>query len=168
MTIQELAPFLQMVSADILTLAILTFILTNVLKKFIPDNFQNKVGLIPFILGILLAGIYSLIAYKEFDIFAILKKGVAVGGVATFIYAFIKQILKKDNLEKTITNILYGIVDSTSLKGAVKEILNNYSTDNTEFDNVDIISKIIEKSGKFSLSEAKTISEIIINALNTK
>ncbi len=168
MTIQELAPFLQSVSADILTLAFLTFIITNVIKKFIPDKLENKVGLIPFVLGIIFAGIYSLIVYKSFDLFSVFKKGVAVGGVATFIYAFIKQLLKKDNLEKNITNILYGIIDSGSLKTAVKQIIKNYSSDNTDLDNSDIISSVIQESTNFSKEECNTISDIIINALNNK
>ncbi len=168
MSIQELAPFLQMLSADILTLAILTFILTNVIKKFIPENFKNKVGLLPFVLGILLSGIYSLIAYKGIDILSILKKGVQVGGVATFIYAFIKQLLKKDTLENTITKILNGILDGTTLKTAVKQILDGYSLDGEDSKNAELISEVIKNSTAFSNEECKTISEIIINALNSK
>ena len=168
MTIQELAPFLQMVSADILTLAIITFLLTNIIKKFIPEKLKSKIGLLPFFLGILLSGIYSLIAYKGIDVLSMLKKGVQVGGVATFIYAFIKQLLKKDTLENTLTKILNGILDSSTLKTAVKKILESYSLENEDGKNTEIISEVIKSSTDFSLEECKTISEIILNALNSK
>lgn len=168
MTIQELAPFLQMLSADILTLAIITFLLTNIIKKFIPEKLKSKIGLLPFFLGILLSGIYSLIAYKGIDVLSMIKKGVQVGGVATFIYAFIKQLLKKDTLENTLTKILNGILDSSTLKTAVKKILEGYSIENEDEKNTEIISEVIKSSTAFSSEECKTISEIIINSLNNK
>ena len=168
MTIQELAPFLQMVSVDILALAFITFILTNIIKKFIPETLKHKVAIIPFILGIIVSAIFSLVADKGFDVFSIIKKGVQVGGVSTFIYAFIKQLLKKDTLEKHITNILSGILQGNTLKTAVKEILANYSKDNDFTLNTDIICKVIEDSTNYSKDACKTNSEIIINALNDK
>ena len=168
MTIQELAPFLQMVSADILTLAFITFFLTNLIKKYIPEKFKNKVGLIPFVLGIIISAIYSLIAYKGIDLLSLIKKGVQVGGVATFIYAFIKQLLKKDTLEKTLTNVLTGILQGNSLKTAVKEIIEGYSQENSFNVNADIISEVIKNNTEYPPETCKTISELIINALNVK
>lgn len=168
MTIQELAPFLQMVSADILTLAFITFILTNIIKKYVPEKFKDKIGLLPFILGIIISAIYSLIAYKGIDVLSLIKKGVQVGGVSTFIYAFIKQLLKKDSLENHITSILNGILSGNNLKTAVKEILEGYSKDNDFTVNTDIISKVIENCTEYSKDACKTISEIITNALNDK
>ncbi len=168
MTIQELAPFLQMVSADILTLSIITYILTNIIKKYIPDKYQSKVGLIPFILGLIISAIYSLIAYKGIDLLSLIKKGVQVGGVATFIYAFIKQLLKKDNLEKHVTNVLNGILQGNTLKTAVKEILEGYSLENDSSKNADIIYEVIKNSTEYSNDICKTISEIILNAIQEK
>jgi DNA gyrase inhibitor GyrI len=97
-----------------------------------------------------------------------IKKGVQVGGVATFIYAFIKQLLKKDTLENTLTKILNGILDSSTLKTAVKKILEGYSLENEDEKNTEIISEVIKSSTAFSSEECKTMSEIIINSLNSK
>lgn len=168
MTIQELAPFLQMVSADILTLAFITFFLTNIIKKFIPEKFKSKVGLIPFILGLIISAIYSLIAYKGIDLLSLIKKGVQVGGVATFIYAFIKQLLKKDTLEKNVTNVLNGILQGNNLKTAVKQILEGYSSENNSSINADIILEVIKSNTEYSTDTCKTISEIILKVLQEK
>lgn len=168
MTIQELTPFLQKVSADILVLALITYFITNIIKHYIPEKYKNKVGLVPFVLGILLSGIYSLIAFKGIDCFTIIKKGIQTGGIATFIYAFIKQLLKKDNLEKTLTDILRGIIDSTTLKSTVAKIVKDYNTESSLEEKSNEICKVITESTNFSEEECKTISEIIVNALNTK
>lgn len=168
MNIQELAPFLQMVSVDVLALAFITFILTNIIKKFIPETLKHKIAIIPFVLGIIVSAIFSLIVDKNFDFLFIIKKGVQVGGVSTFIYAFIKQLLKKDTLEKHITKILNGILQGNTLKTAVKAILDSCSKDNEFTLNTDIVSKVIKENTNYSEDACKTISEIIINALNDK
>ncbi len=168
MTIQELTPFLQKVSADILVLALITYFITNIIKHYIPEKYKNKIGLVPFVLGILFSGIYSLIAYKGIDCLTIIKKGIQTGGIATFIYAFIKQLLKKDNLEKTLTDILRGIIDSANLKTTVNKIVEDYNSENSMEENSNVISEIITNNTNFTVDECKTISEIIVNALNTK
>ena len=168
MTIQELTPFLQKLSAEVLVLALITYIITNIIKRYIPEKYKNKVCLVPFVLGILFSGIYSIIANEKFVFLTIINKGIQTGGIATFIYAFLKQILKKDNLEKSLTDILRGIIDGSSLKSTVNKIIKNYSSQNTVEEKSSNISKILIENTNFSEEESKSISEIIINALNIK
>ncbi len=168
MSIQELTPFLQKVSADILVLALITYFITNIIKHYIPEKYKNKIGLVPFVLGILFSGIYSLIAFKGIDVLTVIKKGIQTGGIATFIYAFLKQLLKKDNLEKTLTDILRGIIDSSVLKTTVNQIVKDYSTESSIEESSLKISSVIKDNTNFTVEECKTISEIIINALHSK
>jgi hypothetical protein len=168
MSIQELMPILQQVSADIIIFSILTFIITNLIKKKIPDKYSNTISILPFFIGIIFSLISTLLYKTKIDLMTILMKGVQIGGVATFIYAFIKQLLKEKGLEKNIGNILKGLLDSQTIKGAVKKITSLYEKDTSDEENVLLISKIISENTSFSENECKTISEIVLNAIKGK
>ncbi|MBO5926616.1 MAG: hypothetical protein J6Q38_03555 [Clostridia bacterium] len=168
MTIQELMPFLQKVSVDVIVFALITFIITNVIKKYIPEKYSKLISILPFLLGILFSTIYLLIVNKSLDFLVIIEKGIQTGGFATFIYAFLKQLLKTESLKTTISNVLKGILDGTTIKTAVEKILESYSEDNSLEDNAEVISKIIIENTQFSVEESQAISKIIVNALKTK
>ena len=168
MSIQELLPIMQKVSADILILSILVFILTNVIKKYVPEKYSNTICILPFLLGIVLVSIYSIIFLKIYNVVELLKKGVQVGGLATFIYAFIKQLLKEKVVEKNISDILKGILDAKTIKKTVKEIVNKYSSTISVDESSKKVYDVLLKNTQLCEKECLVISEIIMTALLTK
>ncbi len=168
MSIQELLPILQKVSADILIFSIIVFILTNLLKKRIPEKYSHTVSILPFILGITLISIYSLCVLKIYNLVEILKKGVQVGGLATFIYAFIKQLLKEKVVEKNISDILKGILDAKTIKKTVKEIVNGFSLSVNVEESSKRIYDVLLKNTTLGEKECLVIKELIMTALLTK
>ncbi len=151
-----------------IVVAFIVYILTNILKKVLPENKKLKTVIIPFILGVILYSVYGLIFIKGISFVALLQGGVEVGGVATLIYAIISQTLKSGSIEKTITKILKGVLTNSPIKNIVADIIDGYSEDNTHEQNANSILMLLVSNTSLTEEECKTITDIIMKAFLNK
>lgn len=143
-TIQTIATFLERYGIEVLLIGILVFIITFFLKKIIPESLKNFVGLIPFILGVILYALYSLIFLHEFVFYLILNKGIQSGAIATIIHAFSKQVVTSNgNLKKSVSELLSGILSSKSITEILNAINKQTQSTLTEEEKTKEIEKII-------------------------
>ncbi|MBQ9782490.1 MAG: hypothetical protein IJW26_04855, partial [Clostridia bacterium] len=106
---------LSVMGLDVPLIALIIYILTNIIKKFVPSNHANIIVLMPFIFGIISYFLYSKFLINSFTVDDLFNKGLRIGGIATLYYAIIKQLFSsKANLSKIISNILKGIVSPNS------------------------------------------------------
>ena len=84
--IQIIISFLQKYSIDVLILSAIITLITNVIKRILPENLSNFKGYIPFVLGIIFYFIYSFFIIGNISVFNVVCRGVQSGGVATLIY----------------------------------------------------------------------------------
>ena len=159
-----------LLNSDIQTvaLAFIVYILTNVLKKVLPENKKLKTVIIPFILGIILHSIFGLIFLKERSFISLLQGGVEVGGVATLIYAILTQTIKSGGIEKTLTKILKGVLTNSPVKNIVADIIDGYSEENTHEENAKSITMLLVSNTSLTEEECKAITDIIMKAFLNK
>ena len=148
----------------IIALSLLVFVITDIIKKILPANSNLKTAIIPFLLGIIIYSIFSMLVYKDKDIFVLVKQGISVGGVATLIYATTSQIVKDGGIKKALTQILKGILTNSSLKSIVADIIEGYSEENTHEENYELVYLLLTSNTSLSEEECKTITEIIMKA----
>lgn len=166
MEIKDILPILKNFNAELLILAFITFLLTQIIKKFIPEKHRNLTSIIPFLLATLLYFAFGYFYKGITDIVALITGGVQSGGLATFFYAIIKQLSKNKDLKSVISDILKGILTYGSTKAVANDIVKNYSTSNTMEENKKIISSTIASSTSISQAECDAITSIIIKAMN--
>ena len=77
-------------------------------------------------------------------------------------------MLKGNNLEKSISTLLEGIISSSSLKSVSQSIIQNFSQSKSNDENAKAISNLIAESTSISESECKAITGIILKTLNKK
>ncbi len=152
----------------IIGLAFIVFVLTNIIKKILPETTRLKTGLIPFMLGILLYSIIGIIFFKQQSFVKIIEQGVSVGGVSTLIYAIGNQIANGGGIKKTLTKILKGVLSNSSLKSIVADIIDGYSEENSHEENYKVILMLLSSNTSMSEEECKTITEIIMKAFSQK
>ena len=117
---------------DISLLALLTTLLTQLIKKTIFKRAQKKiVTFLPFILGILFYAVYAGVRNLSFcyllnEYVSILEHGISVGAIATLYYIMYEQFVRvKSNLsetEKVISTLIDGFVPTEATEKAAKEI----------------------------------------------
>ncbi len=164
----ELLSLIQNCNVILFLNAFVVFLITNLIKPIIPTSLKKKICLLPFLIGIALSFIYFYFAKKSQNFEEILEKGIQLGGIATLIYAIIKQMLKGNNLEKSISTLLEGIISSSSLKSVSQSIIQNFSQSKSNDENAKAISNLIAESTSISESECKAITGIILKTLNKK
>ena len=159
-----------LLNKDIITivLAFIVFILTNVIKKVLPENKALKTVIIPFILGVIIYAIFGIIFIKQSTALSLLQGGVEVGGVATLIYAVVAQTLKSGSIEKTLTKILKGVLTNSPIQNIVSNIIDGYSENNTHEENANSILMLLISNTSLSEDECKAITDIIMKAFLTK
>ncbi len=100
MSVIELYGVLHRYGVDVLLLALGVTVLTSILKKTVMKSVNRKVFVfLPFGLGILLYGIYSLLGKGELSftaegLSAILEGGLSAGCAATLYYVVYEQFLR--------------------------------------------------------------------------
>ncbi len=168
MSAQEILQILQNFNVETLILAGVTYLLTSVIKKIIPYKNKKVVHIIPFVIGIVLYFCYAFFLLNLKDYIFIIKKGVTVGGLATFLYAIIKQLSKSGTLKTTVADILKGILKSSSVNTVASQIISNYSSKNSNQQNYDAVSSIIAKNTSISQNECSVITDIILKEMDGK
>ncbi len=156
---------LSVMGLDIPLIALIVFILTNILKKFVPTTHNNLIVLMPFVLGIIFYFLYTKIILLSFSLDDLFSKGLRVGGIATLYYAIIKQLFSgKANISKIISNILKGIISPTTIEKTTKNILKelNFGQDNEVSSQA--VYNIIAGNASISEDECNALTSIIIKA----
>ena len=164
----EILALIKSLNLNLFLNAFVVFLLTNLIKPIIPKSLKKKICLLPFIIGILLSFVYSYFIKKEQNLMFVLENGIGLGGLATLIYAIIKQMLKGDNLQKNISTILEGIMSSSTLKNVSQSIVKNYSQSKSNEENLQTVSQLIAENTSISESECKAVSGIILKILAKK
>ena len=156
---------LSVMGLDVPLIALLIYILTNILKKFVPSNHNNVIVLMPFALGVISYFFYSKFLICSFSFDDLFNKGLRIGGIATLYYAIVKQLFSsKANVSKIIGNILKGIVSPNSIEKTTKNILKelNFGQDNELSSQA--IYNIIAGNASISEAECNALTSIVIKA----
>ena len=173
MTENEIISILSKFSVELILLAVLTVVFTSIIKKALPATMKNFIHLIPFILGILIYACYSFLVLKELSVTNIIKSGTQVGGIAILIYAFIKQLSRKNsNAKNAITDILTGFINETDLSGAVNRIIKEYneskaSTTKNSTTTLKNVTKIIAETSSVNETDSATLGSLVVKTLDT-
>lgn len=164
----ELLSLIQNCNVILFLNAFVVFLITNLLKPMIPKSLKKKICLLPFVIGVLLSFVYFYFIIKTKNFEKILESGVQLGGIATLIYAIIKQMLKGNNLEKSISNLLEGIINSSALKNVSQNIIQSFSQSKSMEENSKAIFSLIAESTSISENECIAITNIILKTLTKK
>ena len=161
---------------DISLLALLTAIVTQIVKKTVFRRAQKKlVTFLPFILGTLFYAIYAAVRslsllYLLDEYVTILEHGISVGAVATLYYIMYEQFVRvKSNLsetEKVISTLIEGYVPSDSVEKAAKavaEAIGRDVTGNGATRAQEILSEY--SGGEISERDLQLLSKLIIETL---
>ncbi len=167
MSTEEILQVLQKFNIETLTLALITYLITCVVKKIVPYNAKKIITILPFVIGVLLFFTYAYFLLKCTDYLYVLKKGLQIGGIATFYYAITKQLSKDGNLKSTISDILKGILKTKPLGTVASKIINSYSTSNSDEQNMQKIAEIIAQNTSISQSECQSITGIILKEITS-
>ena len=150
---------------DLYLIAFIIFILTNIIKKFIPTKSNNVIVLIPFMLGVSFYVIAYYFLLNTCTLQESIKTGLRVGGVSTLYYAIIKQLSSKNsNLSKNISNILKGIVSPATIKKTTETILKQLNLGDDPSKASEAIYNIIANSSSVTENECNALTSIVINA----
>ena len=167
MSESEIISLISKFNVETIILAILVSVFTSIIKKYIPTSLKNLIPLLPFALGVVTFAIYSFLVLKQVDLISFATNGIQTGGVATLIYALIKQISRKSsNSKNAVTDILTGFVDQITLPGTVNRILKEYSLNNGA-NMQKTITKIIAENSNVSESESITLANLVVKTLDT-
>ncbi len=164
-TITNFFGHLSVMGLDIPFIALIVYILTNILKKFVPSSRSNVIILIPFVLGVVFYFLYGKFIVCTFSFDDLLNKGLKIGGIATLYYAIVKQLFSgKANVSKIISNILKGIVSPTTIEKTTKSILKELNLGQDSQISTDAIYNIIAGNASISESECNALTSIVIKA----
>lgn len=118
---------------DVVVLAIATSFLTQILKSTLLKNAPNKLyTVLPFIIGVALYVLYSLISRVSFSyVFSnfgmVFEQGIKTGGVATVVYIVYEQFIRGKTSfalsENALAALIAGFVAEGKEKAAAAEIL---------------------------------------------
>lgn len=158
----EFALILQKFNAEILLIGLAVSLITQFIKRYIPEKFKDLVKIFPFLIGLILSVVYALIV-KRMDLAFIFSCGIQSGAVATIYYALSKQLSKKDATVCVITSILKGLISAEDIKGVAKEIAEILSE--SHGDVKEVISKLICANSLLDSEEGDMVAQIIIKSV---
>ena len=117
---------------DVSLLALLTTILTQVIKKTILKRAQKKIiTFLPFMIGTAFYAVYAVVRNLSFcylldEYVNVIEHGISVGAIATLYYVLYEQFVRvKNNLSETesvIATLIEGYVPTDSVEKAAKEV----------------------------------------------
>ena len=117
---------------DVVTLALLTTVTTQLIKKTLFRHAQKKlVTFLPFILGALYYAVYACIrnlsiGYLLEEYVSIMEHGLSVGAVSTLYYVLYEQFVRQKSglsaTEKVISTLIEAYIPSDNLEAAAKAV----------------------------------------------
>ncbi len=160
---------------DVALLAVVTAVITQVLKNTLLKNVQKKlITFLPFVLGTVLFAVYAairnlsiLFVFEEYVY--VLEHGISVGAAATLFYVLYEQFVRKDcdytAAEGVVAELIEGYVPDEELGEAAKavaealaqdvtgngadcaaEILFGYAGDGTTESEIKLLSRLIAQT----------------------
>lgn len=161
---------------DVILLAGLTAILTQLFKKTLFCRAQKKiVTFLPFILGTVLYAVYIGINSNDFDYVlqeytSILEHGISVGAAATLFYVMYEQFVRKNTEFSTTEKVIATLIESY----VPKENLQKIAGEIAEAIKLDVLGNGASKAqeilltytdGKVSEQDITLLSRLIIETL---
>ena len=167
--IQTIITFLQKYSLDVIILSSIITVLTNLVKKVLPEKLNDFKGYLPFLLGVIFYAVYSVFSPINFSVYFVISRGVQSGGVATLIYAFSKHVSKsKGDVTGAISDVLKGILSSNSISGVAKIISKLFSTQIPEEEMLGKIETILQENTEISGEVLTAVAKLITKTLSDK
>lgn len=150
-------------------MGVIISLLTGIFKKIIPEKIKSLIGLVPFILGILLYGLYSYFLLNLSDFYAIITKGFQCGGVATLYYAFFKQILNSSgSVKQAVQNVLKGVLSTQAVKKLSSTISSKLSLTETDEETELKIRQILSENADIPKEISWAMARIIAVTISSK
>ncbi len=169
MDLQTFTAFLNEYTLDVLVLGVIISLLTGLIKKIIPDKIKSLVSIIPFLLGILLYGLYSYFLLNLFEVYSVITKGFQCGGVATLCYAFFKQILSSSgSVKQAVQNVLKGVLSTSVIKEISTAISKKFSVTESDEETEMNVRKILSESADIPKEISWAMAKIIAVTLSKK
>lgn len=162
--IQTVVSFLQKYGVEVIVLGVTVCLFTGLIKKIVPESLKNFVGLIPFALGVLLYGGYSLLFISDCKFYEIFNKGIQTGAIATLVYAFSKQV-KSGDVKKSISDLLTGILSSKTISEVVKVIKEHCSKNLSEEERIKKIEEVLMQNPDIPSDLKETVVKLILQTL---
>lgn len=166
MSVYELTQILSAYNLKLIVIAFISFLLTFLVKKCLPDSLKRAVALVPFILCILMAFGCNIVILKDYQMLETVKEGFKAGGIATLYYAVFKQFKVQNGTKKALEYLLKGIVESKSVKAVTDKILNASSGIKNYDEQVKSIKELISTVASLTENECNAITGIIIKTIN--
>ena len=161
--------FLQKYSLEILIIGIITVIVTNLVKKILPESLKNFKGYLPFLFGIIFYAVYSLIFIKDVSVYLIVSKGVQSGGLATLLYAFLKHLFNsKGGLKNSLSELLKGIISSKSIAEVTALVSNLFNDKVDEEQMLQKIEEILRENTDADEEVLTAVAKLIKNTVSDK
>lgn len=161
---------------DVSVLALVTSLLTQVIKKTVFRRAQKKlVTFLPFMLGTLFYAAYAAVrnlslCYVLENYVSVIEHGISVGAVATLYYVLYEQFVRvKSNLsetERVISTLIEGYVPTDSVEAAaraVAEAIERDVTGNGAVRAQEILSEY--SNGEISERDLRLLCKLIIETL---
>ena len=160
---------------DISCLALITTLLTQLLKKLIFKTNKKLVTFLPFVLGTVFYAVYAVVrnlslSYLLEEYISVLEHGISVGAVATLYYVLYEQFVRTKSsvsqTEKVISTLIEGYVPTDKLEEAAKSIAEAISRDvtgNGAARTREILTEF--SSGEMNERDLQLLSKLIIETL---
>ncbi len=167
--IQVILSFLQKYSLDVLIISVIITLITNLIKKILPESLSNFKGYVPFVLGIIFYATFSFFSPRELSVCDVFSRGVQSGGLATLIYAFYKHISKcKGDVKGAISDLLKGILSSKSVNDVANTVSALFKTQLSNDDMQSKIEKILKENTQIEGDLLTAITKLIMGVLQDK
>ena len=161
---------------DVTLLAILTSVVTQVIKKTVFKRAQKKlVTFLPFMLGTLFYAVYAAVRnlslyYILEEYISVLEHGFSVGAAATLFYVLYEQFVRvKSSLsetERVISTLIEGYVPTDSVETAAKAVaaaIERDVTGNGAVRTQEILSEY--SNGEITERDLQLLAKLIIETL---
>ncbi len=161
---------------DMFGAAMLTCILTHLLKRTLFRGVQKKVlTFLPFTIGVIIYAVavslyHFELTYALDNLSRVLEKGFAIGSLATLIYVLYEQFIRKDSsltiTENVIATLIRDYVPDTNIEDVAKKVAEAIANDVTGM-GADKTAQIIAKFCKKDVTQQQItlLAKLIIEAL---
>lgn len=156
-------------------LALLTAIVTQIIKKLLFKRAKKLATFLPFMLGTLFYAVYACVRnlsvyYVLHEYVSVLEHGISVGAIATLYYVLYEQFVRErkglSETEKVISALIEGYVPTDSIEKAAKAVAEAIGRDVTGNGALRAQEILAEYSnGEITERDIQLLSKLIIETL---